>query len=355
MPALNDLSARQAVKIVCVAKQGHGKTCSIAPLVAAGYHIRMLDFDKGADTLINLLSDKDHFPYANYCLKHNIDLSQTTSFISIDQKMTAGKVNRIQKDPKGKVLKTEEITLLTPADTEAFTNTVNSLMNWNDDGRDLGNAYSWGTDTVLIIDTAKTMARFGYYHHQKLNGRLGAIEDGYDHQRDVGGAQSHVRRIIEVLFSKAVKCNVIVFSHIDWIDESKGFAQTPQERARHDLPLNLEGMPTIIGQALSPKVGAYFNNVFLIRADGNGSNVQRKIWTVPTDRVHCKRSGWLKDSYNTTTGMAEIFSQLNGKPLPPDFLEALGTTTPDPPSVSASGNSQTPRPGSTSRPAPLNL
>ena len=356
MPALNDKS-HQPIKIICVGKQGDGKTCSTAPLALLGYKLYILDFDKGTEPLINLLTDSEHFPYANYCKTHSIDLSSSTSVITIDQRMTVGTIDRVQKDPKsGRVLNTEKVTALKPADASGFTKTVEVLMDWRDGERSLGGVYSWGPDVVFVLDTAATMARYGYYYHQKLNGRLGNPEDGYDHQRDVGGAQSWVRKIIEVLFSAAVKCNVIVFSHIDWIDQSRGYAQSLQERARAEQSLNPDGVPEIIGQAIGPKIGKYFNNVFCIRASGSGSSVERKIWTVPVDRIVCKRSGWLKDTYDTRTGMGEIFAQLSGKTLPDDFLSELGIQPIPPPAstlLSASGNPPSARPGSTSRPAPI--
>jgi hypothetical protein len=346
MPALNDQTQRP-VKLIYLGRQGAGKTGSFASLAAAGYKLRLLDADKGVDTLQNLLLDRDHFPYRNFMDKHNIDLG-LSSFIPVDQEMNISTVDRAYKDPTGKVIKTTKERVLAPSNAQAWHKVTDLLQDWNDGGQKLGNVHSWGPDTICILDTYSTMARYAYYYHQGINGRLGAIEDGFDHQRDIGGAQAWLRRLLEVLFSSAVKCNIIVACHITWVDESRGFAQSPGEINRAGRSSDPDGLPDAIGQALSPRMGKYFNNVFAVRSSATGDS--RKIWTKPIDRVICKRSAWLEDSYDITTGLAEIFSQLNGQPLPKDFIQDLKNVRPNgqdtPPIPTSSG---------VGRPQPLKL
>jgi len=343
MPQLNDRSNRP-VKLIYLGRQGSGKTGSFASLAAAGYNLRLLDADKGIDTLQNLLLDREHFPYAKFMEKSGIDLG-LSSFVPVDQEMTLTTIDRARKDPNGRVLSTAKERVLAPANAKAWNQVGDLLQDWTDGPQKLGSIYSWGPETVLILDTYSTMARYAYYYHQAINGRLGAVEDGYDHQRDIGGAQAWLRRMLEVLFSSAVKCNIIVVCHITWVDESRGFAQSPSEITRSGRTSDPDGLPDAIGQALSPRMGKYFNNVFAIRSSASGDS--RKIWTKPIDRVICKRSAWLEDSYDISTGLAEIFSQLNGIPLHKDFLLDLRPKSPTTPvSVLSPG---------TGRPQPLNL
>ncbi len=353
MPALNNKDSNPAKKCIFLGRQGSGKTTSFASLVCLGQKLRIHDPDKGTKSLQNILLDREHFPYADYLLRNKIDLGES-SFLPIDQEMNLSTVDRIHKDPNGRTLKTTKERILRPKNAEAWLYLGDSLYQWLDEGKDLGNIYSWGPDITYIMDTASTAARFAYYYHQALNDRLGTIEDGYDYQRDVGGAQVHLRRLIEVLFSDAVKCNVIIVCHITWIDESKGFNQSPGEMARRNQHSDPDGLPEFVGQALSPRAGKYFNNVFALRSDSSGDS--RRIWTRPIDRIPCKRAGWLEDSYDISTGWAEIYSQLDGIPLPKNFKEELGkkkdggetvktvTSAPPPPTPKPANGIQRPRP-----------
>ena len=350
MPPLNDQTTQRPVKLIYLGRQGSGKTGSFASLAAAGYKLRLLDADKGIDTLQNLLLDRDHFPYYNFIQKHDIDLGQS-SFIPVDQEMTLSTVDRVHKDPGGRILKTTKERVLAPSNSQAWLKVTDLLQNWKDQDQDLGSVYSWGPDTICILDTYSTMARYAYYYHQGINGRLGAIEDGFDHQRDIGGAQAWLRRLLEVLFSASVKCNIIIVCHITWVDESRGFAQSPSEINRAGRSSDPDGLPDAIGQALSPRMGKYFNNVFAVRSNATGDS--RKIWTKPVDRVICKRSAWLEDSYDISTGLAEIFSQLNGKPLPQDFVKELGQVSA--PRATTNVTSLPSAAQNTGRPAPLKL
>src|SRR6266446_2003495 len=105
MPSLNDLSNQDPIKAIIVGRQGSGKTGLKASLIAAGYKVRTLDFDKGIPTLKNLLNDREHFPYYDFCRKNNIDIGQSSS-IPIDQDMSLINIDRVHKDPNGRMIKT---------------------------------------------------------------------------------------------------------------------------------------------------------------------------------------------------------------------------------------------------------
>jgi hypothetical protein len=159
---------------------------------------------------------------------------------------------------------------------------------------------------------------------QAINGRLGAMDSGYDYQRDIGGAQSILQRMLELLYSTTVRCNVIINTHVTWVDQRQGRAMSPDQVARDGATPNPDGLPAAIGRALSPQMGKYFNDVFTIRVSGSGENVRRQITTVPMEGVVCKHSVWMKREYDISTGLAEIFCALDGKPEPEELMKACG-------------------------------
>src|SRR5258708_18095430 len=139
MPAPSK-SVVQPFKGIVVANQGEGKTCSLASLLTLGYKVYMLDFEGGSETLINLINDEEHYPYAGYCSSHNVDLTQS-SLVPIGQQMNVGTIERVRKDPSGKILKTAKEMVLKPINASGFVTTNEMLMNWIDEDRKLGSIY----------------------------------------------------------------------------------------------------------------------------------------------------------------------------------------------------------------------
>lgn len=320
----------EPVKLIMVGLQGEGKTGSLASLVCAGQKLRILDTDKGARTLRSLLTNPN-YPYAAIVKKKGIDLNTAVRYISIDTEMEL-------RDVKGQGGKIEQI--LAPKNAEAWPTVMRYLNNWKEveSSRDetgaivrktvcdLGPASKWGTDCTLVFDTLATLSTMAYYYIQSLNGRLGAREDGFDYQRDIGGAQAQIRRLMEMLGNAGMNTNVIIMSHINRIDTAQGFNRSPDQIARdatanRETPvIDAKGFPEVIGKALSPKVGKFFNNVFMVKSSGSGGNVKRTICCQPIDNVAIKNSDWLEREYDTTTGLAEIYAAMRGEVLDPDLV-----------------------------------
>lgn len=313
MPSINQ-DADSPAKILLVGKSGAGKTGAQASLVAAGYNLRIIDTDKGIRPLRSLLTDP-HYPYAKIIRERGINLDHAVRFIPID---TAMKLRTVQMTlPSGN--KTSQ-TLLAPADAKAWTRVLSLLDNWKDDELELGPVSGWGPQDVLSLDSFSTLAKSAYYFSQSMNGRLGARDTGNDYRRDVGEAQSQLTRLLELLYDSTIKCNVIVISHITWVDESQGVATRPKEgETIISMP---DGYPSAIGRALSPQMGKYFNDAYIARSEGTGQSVRRTISTVPQDGVIAKNSVYLDREYPVTTGLAQIFAAIRNTPPPIDLLEA---------------------------------
>lgn len=330
MPSILDHHSKLTTKMINIGEPGTGKTGALAALVAAGYKVRLLDCDNGADTLLPLLTHPK-YPYAKYMADHNIDVAQGLIYCTITERM---KIDVNEKRP-------------VPRTAAGFGKAMAMLENWKDGDINLGHIETWDTDCVLVIDTFGTLADLAFFNIQALNRRLGARREGFDFQRDVGGAQGVLIDLLKLLYDPAIKCNVIIMSHVTWVDESRGIADRP--KSGENVLQEVKGFPSAIGRALSPVIGKYFNNVLYTSMSGSGASVRREIWTVPREGVRVKNSAaaTLKPSYNVETALAEIFAALRGEPEPLDLIKACGR--PSGPSASASAR---PVSAAAARPAP---
>lgn len=342
MPGLIDPISENG-KILLIGDQGDGKTGAKAALVALGYKLRMIDTDRGFKILRSLLTDP-HYPYAAYMKKHGIDPTEPgrISYIPIDVPIDVNDIKIIRQG------KNVNYTVLSPVSAAAWETVTKLLREWKDtvDGKTVsyGGMTDWGPDTILDFDTMSTLAELAKYWMQDMNGHLGALED--DHGRDSGGAQELIMRLMSKLTNSAVKCNVIVTGHIKRVDMTNDVPMSPEQRLRDNKPIDAQGFPAVIGKATSPYIGKKFNDVFIVKRDGNGANVSRKIYSVPTDNTNAKNSVWLEPSYALSTGLGEIFCALQYKDVPEDFISVIqgkkspeqGQGSPDPHAKGFGGN-----------------
>lgn len=310
-------------KILLIGKSGAGKTGSLAALVAAGYKLRILNTDKNTNILHSLLWDY-RYPYRKFCEAAGIDLTTAVHTIDVDQPMKLQSVHK----KIGNTTTSER--MLGPVDGNAWYKCIDALENWSegkkgDEGYStFGHVETWDNSTVLVVDAFSKAARMAYYNIQALNGRLGARDEGRDYQRDVGGAQAILMRFLEWLACSKIRCNVILTSHITWVDESRGFAQSPQQMQMQDQVSDPDGLPMAIGKALSPMIGSFFGDVFVMRQSGSGMTTQREISTVSVDGVLCKNSAFMNSKYSIGSGLAEIFAALRHQPEPAELIAACG-------------------------------
>jgi hypothetical protein len=86
-------------------------------------------------------------------------------------------------------------------------------------------------------------------------------------------AQQAAESVLGLLSSESFQTNVIVISHVRWVDRPDG---------------TTKGYPSAIGGALSPQIPAYFNSVALATSSGSGDKVKRTIQTAPTALIDLK-------------------------------------------------------------------
>ena len=317
MPSITE-DINSPAKILLIGKSGAGKTGSLASLVATGYNLRIVDTDKGVRSLRSLLTDP-HYAYAKIIAAKGIDLNTAVRYIPIDTSMKLRSVQiKIGSNPD----RFTSQTLLAPTNAKAWNQAIELLCDWKEeDGTNLGPISTWGLQDVLVIDSFSTLAKCAYYFSQSLNGRLGSRDQGFDYQRDIGEAQSQLTRLLELLYDSTIQCNIVVISHITWVDESRGIANRPS--SNETVISTPDGYPSAIGRALSPQMGKYFNDVFIVSSSGTGGAVQRTISTVPKDGVGAKNSVYMERDYPVTSGLAQIFAAIRGQPVPSELLDAV--------------------------------
>lgn len=320
MTSILDDSVVFPFKPIVIGESGAGKTGALASLVCAGYRLRIIDTDKGIAILKALLTNA-RYPYAAYCAARGIDIAKAVEFVHVDTPMSLKTTTMNVGHGR-----TKSEVILAPKNGNAWGKIVQAMEKWPDEPDEkLKHIENWDDSIIGVLDTLTTTAYMGFYFLQELNGHLGSREEGREYQRDIGGAQSQLRRLLEFISSSSVKCNFIINSHIRRIDVTRGFGENPAARAEAQAPVDPKGFPAAIGNALSPQIGVRFNDLFAVEQTGSGNNVRRRISTIPVNNTSTKTSTAFEPEYDVSTGLAEIFATYKGKQLPDDFLTSLKT------------------------------
>jgi len=261
MPTLDQLEAKGKVAILSVGESGAGKTGSLASLIDAGYNLRILDFDRGLTSLAGFVKDKAKL--------------KNVSFKTFEDKMKPGQ--------KGLML----------SGATAFAGAMKALDNWEDGDLKLGNVSDWTTNDILVVDSLTFMGKAALNAILFMNGYL----DKPPEIQHWGMAMDNVERVLARLTSSEVPCHLIVNTHID-LREAQGGGVT-------------RAYPSALGAKLSPKVGAYFDNLIAFRSSQTGT---REIRTKAEGLLVCKTARPVPDTLPIVTGMADLFKALGAAP-----------------------------------------
>jgi AAA domain len=236
MPNLSSHQSSDYTKLLLIGDSKSGKTGSLASLVMKGYKLRILDFDNGLDVLAQVIK------------RDNPKLLDNVEFRTLRDNMKA--------TPLGPMI---------DGTATAFVNAHKMLDHWKYDNVDLGVPSTWGSDTIVVIDSLTFMSDAAMNFREPLVPRS---RDGkYDKRALYGDAQAAVERIIALLTSESFKANVIVISHIRYVDNPDG---------------TRKGYPSAVGAALSPMLPRYFNSVALAQTGPGG---KRQIQTAATAMI----------------------------------------------------------------------
>lgn len=271
MPTLDQHQSNEFTKLLVEGDSGSGKTGALTSLVTAGYKLRILDFDNGLE------------PLKQFVLRDCPDKATNVEFVSLRDTRKAGPEGPTVTSPK------------------AFMKAIKLLDRWkytNEDGTeaDLGIPAEWGPDCILVIDSLTFMSDAAFDFREPLAPKS---RDGkYDMRAVYGDAQGAIENVLALLTSESFRTNVIVISHVKYVDNPDG---------------TRKGYPTAIGSALSPVIPRYFNSVALCQTSAGG---RRTIQTTATAMIDLKnpKPFAMAPSYPIETGLADFFAVLREPP-----------------------------------------
>lgn len=258
MPSLADHHSDSISKVLMIGDSGAGKTGSLTSLVGAGYILRILDLDNGVDALKAFA--RHEFPGKLANVQYETRRDQYVS------------------SPSGPIIK---------GMPKAFVDSLKLMTTWTD-----GTAPSeWGDKHIFVLDSLTALGRCAFEWAKGMN------PTSKDPRQWFYAAQRAVEDVIAMLSSEAFRTNVIVISHITYLELADGTSR---------------GYPSAIGTALSKHVAKYFNTLILCESRGSGDNVKRMIHTVPTSLIDLKNPApfQMDKAYPIKDGMAKVFETL---------------------------------------------
>lgn len=264
----DDHPASSTIHALCIGNGGGGKTGALASLAAAGYNLRILDFDGGTEIIAGVLKD-------NPAARKRIDVETFVDKYAPQQGTGA---------------------LRPVPNCNAFEMSMKCLESWPKYGSPL----KWTPREVLVIDSLTMMGKAAMNHVAKMKGKLVSIKpvDLHPSQPDWGDAMGLQENLLAMLMG--LPCQVIVNAHVVFLTADGEVAD--------------QGFPSALGSKLPPKVGTYFNSQLYFTKDGVGDNKRRIIKTKSSSLVETKTPAPDKvaDSYPIQTGLADYFKAILG-------------------------------------------
>ncbi len=262
MPSLANHQRNEYTKMLLEGDSGSGKTGSLTSLVAAGYKLRILDMDNGLETL-----------------KQFVSRTSPEALGGIEYRTLRDQYKSTALGP-------------TVSQPKAFVEAIKMLDRWRYNDVDLGNPAEWGSECILVLDSLTFLSDAAFAWAEGLN------PNAKDRRQIYGVAQDAIEKVLALLTSPNFETNVIVISHIKYMDNPDG---------------SRKGYPTAVGQALSPVIPRYFNSVALCQTSAGG---KRTIQTTATAMIDLKnpKPFEMLDKYPLETGLADFFSVLRTPP-----------------------------------------
>lgn len=255
MPTLDNHQSSDFTKILYIGDSGAGKTGSLVSLLAAGYSFKILDMDNGLDALV-------------YYAKRNCP--EALSAVEFETVRDEYKSSRA-----GPILKGQP---------KAFVESLEILTKWSE---------IEDPNTIFVLDSGSAWGRSAFEWAKGLN------PTAKDPRQWYFAAQQAIESGIAMLTGPGFRMNVIVVSHVNYKEFSEGVNK---------------GYANFIGSALGPTVAKYFNSLVLAESSGSGTNVRRRIKTMPTGIIDLKLpTPEIDKELPLETGLAQIFSVLKGK------------------------------------------
>ncbi len=266
MTSLADHHSTSIVKLLLLGDAKVGKTGSLVSLVAAGYKLRILDFDNLLDYFYQLV--KERCPDK----LHNVDY-------------------RTLRDP----IRAGSAGAVIAGKPQAWINAIRMLDDWKYDDIDLGIPATWDSDAILVIDSLSRLCDAAYDFHEATIPKSKSGSD-FDGRAVYGNAQDDVEKVLGMLTSRSFGTNVIVICH--------GVYQTMPDGTTRIFPQG-------VGQKLSPKIPQYFPNYIKFKMDGQG---KRTIQLESDNMIALASARKLPGTLSHDTGLADFFAAFREPP-----------------------------------------
>lgn len=270
MPSLADHQSNQFTKLLIEGDSGSGKSGALTSLVRDNYKLRILDYDNGLE------------PLKQFILRDCPQNIGNVEYRTLRDKRKAG--------PEGPMI---------DGQAKAFVSGIKMLDRWkykdDADEIDLGVPAEWGPDCILVLDSLTFFADSAFDFREPLTPR--GRDGKYDMRAVYKDAQDAVENVLALLTSESFRTNVIVISHIRYVDTPNG----------------LKGYPTAIGSALSPQIPRYFNSVALCQTSSGGKRTIQTSATAVIDLKNPKPFA-MAPSFPIETGLADFFRVLREPP-----------------------------------------
>lgn len=259
-------------KLILIGDSGAGKTGSLVSLVAAGYHLKILDLDNGLSALRAFIK------------KDCPDKIDNVDFETLRDPIKPG--------ANGPVVT-----------AKAFVEATKLMTTWSD-GSDPSKG---GEDEIFVLDSTTTLGKMAYEWAKAM------APSAKDPRQWYFAAQQAFENIIGMLTATTYEntdeetgkttvypgfdANLIVIAHVNYKELVEGISK---------------GYPTAVGSALGPTIPKYFDVMVQAEVTGTGKNAARKIRTVPTGIVDLKNPApfRIEAEYPINDGMARLFEQL---------------------------------------------
>lgn len=266
MPSLANHQSNDFVKLLLTGDSGSGKSGALASLVAAGYHLRILDMDNGLD------------PLKTFVQKDAPTLLDNVEYITLrDNYKTTKQGVKVDKP-------------------SAFVSAMKMLDYWtytDADGTvvDLGHPCEWGPDVICVLDSLSFFSDAAFDWAESMN------PTAKDPRQWFYSAQQAVESALALLTSGSFRTNVIVTAHVRYTTGDDGANK---------------GYPNAIGSALGPTIPRYFNHW----AQCSNKAGKRTIQTAATAMFDLKNTKpfEMAKTYDLEDGLAKFFAVLRQPP-----------------------------------------
>lgn len=253
MPTLDEHPSSDYTKILFIGDSGTGKTGALVSLLADGYSFRVLDMDNGLTA------------FKLFAKKAGLDLSK----VEYETFRDAYKITATGPTARG--------------GAKAFTQAMETLTKWSEIEDPM---------SITVLDSLTFLGKSAYAWAKGMN------PTAKDPRQWFYSAQQAVETILALLTSEDYKQNVIIISHVNYKEVMEGVHK---------------GYPSAVGSALGPTIASYFDSMVLAEATGSGTNVRRRIKTLPTGVIDLKMPVTLSEKeLPLETGLSTLFKQLKG-------------------------------------------